>query len=67
MNAELKTHKDLDAWKDLELWTHDSRLSTLDWFFVTHYASLITVVGSFVRNWNVHWKGKRNCYNGIIA
>ena len=39
MNAELKTHKDLDAWKDLELWTHDSRPSTLDWFSVTHYSS----------------------------
>jgi len=37
MNAELKTHKALDAWKDLGLWTHDSRPSTLDWFFVTHH------------------------------
>lgn len=44
MNAELKTHKDLDAWKDFGLWTldygpmnRDHRLWTLDWFSVTHH------------------------------
>jgi len=28
MNAELKTHKDLDVWKDLGPWTYDSGLQT---------------------------------------
>jgi hypothetical protein len=44
MNGKLKTHKDLDAWKDFGLWTHEPRLSTLDSRLVLCYLSFITAL-----------------------
>jgi len=41
-DKKLKTHKDLDAWKDLGLWTYDSGLQTGSPLLITHYPSLVT-------------------------
>ena len=51
MNAELKTNKDLDVWKDFGLWTHEPRLLTLDWFSVTHHLSLFLAIVDKVVKW----------------
>ena len=58
MNLEPKTHKDLDAWKDFGLWTHEPRLSTLDWFSVTHHSSPILAIVDEVAKWAGAFKEK---------
>jgi len=48
-DKKLKTHKDLDAWKDLGLWTYDSGLQTGSPLLITDHLSPITDYGAVQR------------------